>query len=545
MESRFSAKYDNLLKWPYQLIPGDHQHSLESISSDCDDEDINGLVSHLETKSGQMLQTRGCHRTSFLTKLLSIENNRKGTYEDVKIYIKTLFDKTLKLLQETYAVFQNSKLHLAGSMGEQTKVGRPDEFDFVIFLPQLSEIDIFYPYNMDTNKHIRDYAKDFNFGNPDAFTDAIRFGIHELILASLVENLNDDWKIVLTGCNFFTRKTAVTFHLIRSTDCFEVDIDVTILIPFNKATLSPHADELKIKQSYIDKLANNEGVIYAIFRYENHAFRPSKAHLEKALLKTESRHRVYTVAKLIVKTFLPTMEVREHCKRCKESIVGSYTLKNILFYMIQFYSDDSYWSDSQFSTRVIELFVILKHCYDQIFYNFVEYVSIKSKHLENKLKYSPSLKLLIPKDAVATSDIRHGDEWIKQEKEYEKSTFLELSEIHFQMNAKRFGSNAELYTRIGIKDKVKLYYGYLDEEIDFNPFESTPGKRKTDSKEPECVLKEAIPLSCLLPSAEELFDIIDDVSFKREVEKYFCFLQKEPWDFKEVVTKLVQLLLTK
>ncbi|CAG2222731.1 unnamed protein product [Mytilus edulis] len=140
---------------------------------------------------------------------------------------------------------------------------------------------------MDTNKHIREYAKDFNFGYADAFTDAIRFGIHELILASLVENLNDDWKIVLTGCNFFTRKTAVTFHLVRSTDCFEVDIDVTILIPFNKATLSPHADELKIKQSYIDKLANKEGVIYAIFRYENHAFRPSKAHLESSFKNRE------------------------------------------------------------------------------------------------------------------------------------------------------------------------------------------------------------------------------------------------------------------
>lgn len=292
-------------------------------------------------------------------------------------------------------------------------------------------------------------------------------------------------------------------------------------------------------------MANDKGVIYAIFRYENHAFRPSKAHLEKALLKTESRQRVYTVAKLIVKTFLPTMEVHEHCRRCKESIVGSYTLKNILFYMIHFYPGDSCWSDSYFSTRVIELFVILKHCYDQIGYNFVEYVSMKTKHLENKLKYSPSLKLLISKDVTVTSDIRHDDKWINQEKEYEGSIFRELSEIHFQMNAKRFGPNAEIYTRTGIKDKVRFCYGHIDGGIDFDPFKSTPGKRKIDPKEPKIVHNEATPLSCFLPSIEEIFDIIDDTSFRREVDKYICFLQKEPWDFKDVITKLVQLLLTK
>ncbi|CAC5413779.1 unnamed protein product [Mytilus coruscus] len=492
-----------------------------------------------------MLQTHGSNRSSFLTKLQLRENNRKETHADVRIYIQSLFQNTVKLLKETYSVFRNSELHLAGSMGEQTKVGRPDEFDFVIILPQLSEIDIFYPYRMDKNKHIREYAKDFNFGYPDAFTDDIRFGIHDLLLASLVENLNDDWKIVLTGCNFFTRKTAVTFHLVRSADCFEVDIDVTILIPFEKVTLYPHADDLNIKQYYIDRLANDKGVIYAIFRYENHAFRPSKAHLEKALLKKESRQRVYTVAKLIVKTFLPTMEVREHCRRCKESIVGSYTLKNILFYMIYFYPDDSCWSDSHFSTRVIELFVILKHCYDQTMHNFVEYVSLKTKHLENKLKYSPSLKLLIPKDVTVTSDIRHGGKWIDKDKEYEGSTFRELSEIHFQMNAKRFGPNAEKYKKTDIKDKVMFSYGHLDGEIRFNPFESTPGKRKIDPKRPQIIHNYATPpLSCFLPSKEEIYDIIDDASFRGEVVKYFCFLQKESWDFKEVITRLVQLLLT-
>ncbi|VDI01903.1 Hypothetical predicted protein [Mytilus galloprovincialis] len=355
----------------------------------------------------------------------------------------------------------------------------------------------------------------------DAFTDDIRLGIHDLLLASLVENLNEGWKIILTGCNFFTRKTAVTFHLVRSADGFEVDIDVTILIPFEKAILSPYADNLNIKQYYIDKLANDKGVIYAVFRYENHAFRPSKAHLEKALLKKESRQRVYTVAKLIIKTFLPTMEVREHCRRCKESIVGSYTLKNILFYMIHFYPDDSSWSDSHFSTRVIEIFVVLKHCYDQIIRNFVEYVSLKTKYLENKLKYSPSLKLLIPKYVTVTRDIRNDDKWIYQDTEYEASTFRELSEIHFQMNAKRFGPNAENYKKISIIDKVRFCYRHHDEEIYFNPFESTPGQRKIDPKRPQIIISyKTPPLSCFLPSKEEIYDLIDDASFQGEVEKY-------------------------
>ncbi|CAG2222734.1 unnamed protein product [Mytilus edulis] len=491
-----------------------------------------------------MLQTHGNNRSSFLTKLLLKENDRKRKHKDVRVYIQSLFDNIVKLLQETYSVFRKSEVHLADSIGEQTKICRPDEFDFVIILPQLSEIDIFYPYRMNKNKHIREYVKDFNFGYPNAFTDDIRLGIHDLLLASLVENLNDGWKIILTGCNCFTRKTAVTFHLVRSADGFEVDIDVTILIPFEKATLSSHADDLNIKQYYIDKLAYDNGVICAIFRYENHAFRPSKAHLEKALLRKVSRQRVYTVAKLIVKSFLPTMEFREHCRRCKESIVSSYTLKNILLYMIHAYPNDWCWSDNHFSTRVIEVFVILKHCYDQTMCNFLEYVSMKMTHLENKFRYSPSLKLLIPKDVTVNRDIRHDDKWIELDKEYEGSTFRELSEIHFQMNAKRFGPNEDIYTRTGLKHKVRFYYDHHEGEIDFDPFKSTPGKRKIDPKRPQIIHNYATPrISCFMPSKEKLSDIIGDAFFRGEVDKYFCFLQNESWDFKEVITRLVQLLL--
>ncbi|CAG2222730.1 unnamed protein product [Mytilus edulis] len=170
MDSRFSATQGNLLKWPYESQPGDHEYTVDCITNSSWPAKhmphlfhINQHISHLETQSGQMLHTHGLQRTSFLQTLFSKENARKGKHRDVKIYIQTLFEMTVKLLQKTYSVFQNSELSLAGSMGEQTKVDRPDEFDFVIILPQLSEIDVFWPDRMRKNKHIREYAKDFNF----------------------------------------------------------------------------------------------------------------------------------------------------------------------------------------------------------------------------------------------------------------------------------------------------------------------------------------------------------------------------------------------
>lgn len=98
----------------------------------------------------------------FLQNCIQKKLLEKGSMEMSKSIYKH-FSTTLKILKETYSVFRNSELHLAGSMGEQTKVGRPDEFDFVIILPQLSKIDIFWPDRMRKNTHIRDLAKNFNF----------------------------------------------------------------------------------------------------------------------------------------------------------------------------------------------------------------------------------------------------------------------------------------------------------------------------------------------------------------------------------------------
>lgn len=101
MDSRFSTANGNLLKWPYESTPGDHAYTVESITESSWPAKhmphlfhINQHISHLETQSGQMLQTHGRHRSSFFTKLYSKEVARKGKHGDVKIYIQTLFDNT-------------------------------------------------------------------------------------------------------------------------------------------------------------------------------------------------------------------------------------------------------------------------------------------------------------------------------------------------------------------------------------------------------------------------------------------------------------------
>ncbi|CAG2222732.1 unnamed protein product [Mytilus edulis] len=149
---------------------------------------------------------------------------------------------------------------------------------------------------------------------------------------------------------------------------------------------------------------------------------------------------------------------------------------------------------------------------------------MKTKHLENKLKYSPSLKLLIPKDVTVTSDMRHGDKWINQEKEYERSTFRELSEIHFQMNAKRFGPIEEIYTRTGVKDKVKFGYGHLDGGLDFDPLKSTPGKRRIDPTDPKLSITRQLLFPVSFPVEKNYFILLtmppSDKSLKSTLVSY-------------------------
>lgn len=80
MDSRFSTANGNILKWPYESTPGDHAYTVESITESSWPAKhmphlfhINQHISHLETQSGQMLQTHGRHRSSFFTKLYSKE----------------------------------------------------------------------------------------------------------------------------------------------------------------------------------------------------------------------------------------------------------------------------------------------------------------------------------------------------------------------------------------------------------------------------------------------------------------------------------------
>ena len=290
--------------------------------------------------------------------------------------------KTAQELSAKYKVFEECYVLPVGSFMENTKIGKPDEFDFAVILPYFKNFDKFNSlFSKDHNVLLND--PDFISMLNDISTNCSAYTLLENFQAVLkhlwtlymLDYIPEGWNLPEDTLHEDTPRIqselAGTYHMFRQADEFVVDLDVCFWTPVSKSTLKQMQTELEQADYLMEHCLNEGNTIYAVLTRDRDIdlslnivrFAMSLEEREKLNEngKTSNRLKCYKLVKCIAKYFIPRLQ--EHsCKRCHSSLVSSFCLKNIVLYMIENYPSNDMWTDDYLPNRVLEVFSILNHC---------------------------------------------------------------------------------------------------------------------------------------------------------------------------------------
>lgn len=331
-------------------------------------------------------------KLSSQTSVLEDEKNAR-VHEDVKKLMKC-FGKNLKAAG---VLFEGCRLVEAGSVAEETKIGKSDEFDYILVLDVLSDRKTFQLhlsnqyFKFSLNQGSQDLYEKLQSETPHLFhVDEDRVFLHytmkNIILKSIMDvfdsSLFPGWKRFSTKIgDVCSSHIATTLHLFTETHNMDVDIDICMCFPISPNDLKSVAEKERATQtkenpstlfSYLHILNQvSPFELFAIIGDGEHAFCVSNTRITAPLLELsrfryygqcDGRVKTYKLAKCLVSNFLPKYTNVFGCKRCCHSLVKSYYLKNIILFMMKRYTEDSLWVEDKICTRVLEIFAILKQC---------------------------------------------------------------------------------------------------------------------------------------------------------------------------------------
>ena len=189
-------------------------------------------------------------------------------------------------------------------------------------------------------------------------------------------------------------------HLLNNSNKTTVDLDVCFWVPLNNAQLSSAAiDDLEQKDFLLEHCLDENGFVYAILprdegiEFSFNSIRFAMSSLERRKLQEfgfeNNRLKCYRFCKCIVSKLVPKFQKRKGCTYCFESIVSSFCLKNIVFYLLEAYKHNKFWTDAQLPNRVVEVFAILSMCMKINFHRVSAYFAPYEIQINRSLCYSP------------------------------------------------------------------------------------------------------------------------------------------------------------
>ena len=298
--------------------------------------------------------------------------------EAVKDAMHELVQRTATQLMESYSIFEDFSIQLVGSVMEKTKINLVDEFDFSIILPKLAGKAVFdllfHEESIYNNQYISDLCDNTATEEERKYVfDHLHATLKFLWMRFMIPNIPEGWELLDSSCSVYNISIAETSHLRRLSDGFRVDIDICFWIPIKKSDLSSAPETLEQKNFLIQNCFDKEDHIHAILPKDQgiylsvNTIRFSMSILEAEMLHQNGpdngRLKCYKLAKSIVSYFLPKMrKATEICQYCENGCVPSFCLKQIVFYMMSNYVEDSMWTDDQLGNRLYEVFAILAFC---------------------------------------------------------------------------------------------------------------------------------------------------------------------------------------
>lgn len=330
--------------------------------------------------------------------------------EHIKQLVRSLMNNTVQELQTKHKIFSKCYIIETGSMAEGTKIGQPDEFDFMIALPMLADSDVaellYIKLGIQTRLHddIRDQVLSFlcQFSFVDSsyrhyLTNAY---LLQVFRETVRKHLPVGWTMReesdIHMMRVYLKNQTLTLHLQCESGHdagFILSIDVCYGIPLNAERLQTiyvadhtHALHLSFVQS--ECLRMNTGVLAVISRNPLVAERfffqtePYKFHGNKLAADC------YKLAKHVARSFLPKIN-KNNCSLCEDTLIPSFYMKTVVSFMMDFYTETNNWCETQLGNRLIEIFEIMSYSFLHEYKALAYYTYINSMKLDFKMKYYP------------------------------------------------------------------------------------------------------------------------------------------------------------
>ena len=340
----------------------------------------------------------------FLTELSDSEASSCSSEEaeEIRHDVETMIWHVCDNLK-SYRMFRNCTLLKTGSTYEGVKIGKPDEFDFMIVLPALAEDKIL---QFSQNKHLSWHLAHYKVLNKEFFSDlfsqddadddevAVEGEIDEdEFMAKVRDKVGSNIKEQLkngqflpTGWEFVEIPTfeAYTLPHMAVTPLMKwtgkefkdlyISIDLSFAIPLNKKPLWAFGRQLFVKScptlsapekgNFDVLLPDCDSVSYVLLR-DGKCCRFSYSCQEQEIMNSfdlrGGEKRCFRLVKflrdsLIEKTFDSDLQQLK-------SPISTYWLKTIMYYQLKKHENGPHaWEEGHLGDRVLEIFLVLHSC---------------------------------------------------------------------------------------------------------------------------------------------------------------------------------------
>jgi hypothetical protein len=319
-------------------------------------------------------------RDNFCTELPS-EN------EKIRKDVRTILERACEDLSKRHKIFGTFSIMEMGSVAEGTKLGPPDEFDFMVDLPCLNNALDF----VDEKTFFKDHEyREIHVKNKDDFQDFEELSEEiaqegddksfmqrvwntvQIKLADAMEaNVLPGWRWLDTVLPIMT--LAQTQKLLWKGDEYLhliVDVDICICvkppefdtnIDFNQEIFDKSRPGIRDKET--SKTGESLKNIYLLLKSDGKA-RWTRALMEKKIWArfppNDGRKIVLRSLKYCNSKFLPKC-YNESLFRL-DAALPSYWLKTVMYYLITWYHEESDWSPDNLDLRFIEVWFVLREC---------------------------------------------------------------------------------------------------------------------------------------------------------------------------------------
>ncbi|VDI61664.1 Hypothetical predicted protein [Mytilus galloprovincialis] len=352
----------------------------------------------------------------------------------VREKVKFFINRSLNELKTKYSIFKDSYLVEVGSMAEGTRIIEPSEIDFLVALPKLANeksCNLYFTEAIlsiylqdDLRKEMRSWIRKFPLNDvlPGFERDSLHpfYFLRGALELAIKNNIPDGMSFLTENKKHETsrpnergraRSSMFHFGIEYTGDCrLYLSVDLCFSVPLDANRLERIGIQSSIDAAYLKfihiKCTERSSLVCAVLNASSDSIRADRYHFLSYVTKFNEHVEAktcYKTAKYFIKLFFPQHR-KDDCFICSKSIISSYAIKTIIFYMIEFYTDAKYWNEENIGNRLIEVFEILLYSRlivrDNICYLWRKIeIPLESGPFENV----PSRKKAI--DFLATEDV--------------------------------------------------------------------------------------------------------------------------------------------